>query len=137
MNALAIFQTNSDVEMTVGKQPNTDAERAAVANAIAAPTHKMSAMINKQMEIVNYYLEKIWMPDKDGEVRETLRVVLIDTNGESYGCVARGVANALKSVVLMYGTPDKWEHPLTIEVQQVAMGKGNMLTFRVIPEPPS
>lgn len=129
-NELGVFY--GDQVALTGKVPATVAEKIALANAMSQPTHKLSEYVNMQISLTNFYVDPQRIVYQDtGEVRNSLKVVLIDQFGKSYVTLSTGVANALKSIIQVFGLPDSWEAPLLVDVKQVQVGKGKLLTLAV------
>lgn len=67
------------------------------------------------IEVVNLYCHKVELTGKDGEVSENIRTVLIDKDGNAYGCVSAGVAQDASNIfkVMGYG---KWPQPIKLKI---------------------
>ena len=112
-------------------QGGTIEAKKAVFNASNNPDHKVGDYINKVIVVKDVLAELIEVKNEEtGEMEVTPRVVLIDTDGKSYQAVSKGIFNALKKAIAIFGSPT-WEDGLPILVKQVSVGKGSMLTFDV------
>lgn len=112
-------------------QGGTHESKVAVFNASNNPDHKVGDYINKVIVVKDVLAELIEVTnDETGEVEVTPRVVLIDANGESYQAVSKGIFNALKKAIAIFGAPT-WDEGLSCLIKQVSVGKGSMLTFDV------
>lgn len=132
-NALAVFNWASDVMNVMGRTPQTDEEQMAVVNALSSPNGGLSDLINQEVELVNYYIEKTVLTDKDtGEVKEAMRAVIITSSGESYGSCSKGLINSLKAVITVYGPAEVWKSPVKVKVITEKVGKGSMYKLRVV-----
>lgn len=132
-NSLAVFNWASDVMNVMGRTPQTEEEQMAVVNALSSPNGGISDLINQEVELVNYYLEKTTLTDKDtGEVKETMRAVIITSSGESYGGCSKGLINSLKAIITVYGPAEAWKAPLKVKVLTEKVGKGTMYKLRVV-----
>lgn len=99
-------------------------------NATSNPT-KISSMIGKTLDLFHFYVEVIQVvSDQTGEIVNVPRVVLIDSKGNGYQGVSVGLYNAVKRIVSMFGMPETWEAPLTVEVQQIELKNGR--TFNLL-----
>lgn len=108
---------------------DTDAKKS-LFNATSNPT-KISSMIGKTIDLMHFYVEVITVvSEKTGEVVNVPRVVLIDAKGNGYQGVSVGLFNAVKRIVSMFGMPETWETPLTVEVQQIELKNGR--TFNLL-----
>lgn len=106
-------------------------EKAALYNAMSNPTHKVGDYINRSIRVKDVYVETIEITDEDtGEVVVAPRIVLIDTDGDSYQAVSKGVFSALSRAIKVFGEPT-WDDGLPIIIRQVSLGKNQMLTFDV------
>lgn len=105
--------------------------KVSVFNASNNPDHKVGDYINKTIKVKDVLAELIEVTnDETGETEIAPRVVLIDMNGESYQAVSKGLFNALKKAIAIFGAPT-WDEGLTVLIKQVKVGKGSMLTFDV------
>lgn len=112
-------------------QGGTIEAKKAVFNASNNPDHKVGDYINKVIVVRDVLAELIEVKNEEtGEMEVTPRVVLIDVDGKSYQAVSKGIFNALKKAIAIFGSPT-WEDGLPILVKQVSVGKGTMLTFDV------
>lgn len=112
-------------------QGGTIEAKKAVFNASNNPDHKVGDYINKVIVVKDVLAELIEVKNEEtGEMEVTPRVVLIDVDGKSYQAVSKGIFNALKKAIAIFGSPT-WEDGLPILVKQVSVGKGTMLTFDV------
>lgn len=130
---MAVFDWESDVMNILGRTPQTEEEQMVVVNALSSPNGGISDLINQEVELVNYYLEKTTLTDKDtGEVKETMRAVIITSSGESYGGCSKGLINSLKAIITVYGPAGVWKAPLKVKVLTEKVGKGSMYKLRVV-----
>lgn len=99
-------------------------------NATSNPA-KISSMIGKTIDLLHFYVEIIQVvSEQTGEIVNVPRVVLIDKSGNGYQGVSIGLYNALKRIVSMFGMPETWNEPLTVEVQQIEVKNGR--TFNLL-----
>ena len=112
-------------------QGGTRENKVAVFNASNNPDHKVGDYINKVIVVKDVLAELIEVTNEEtGEVEVTPRVVLIDMDGKSYQAVSKGIFNALKKAIAIFGAPT-WDEGLPCLIKQVSVGKGSMLTFDV------
>lgn len=112
-------------------QGGTHESKVAVFNASNNPDHKVGDYINKVIVVKDVLAELIEITnDETGEVEVTPRVVLIDMDGKSYQAVSKGIFNALKKAIAIFGAPT-WDEGLPCLIKQVSVSKGSMLTFDV------
>lgn len=99
-------------------------------NATSNP-QKITSMIGKKIDLLHFYVEIIQVvSEQSGEIVNVPRVVLIDAKGNGYQGVSIGLYNALKRIVSMFGMPETWDEPLTVEVQQIEVKNGR--TFNLL-----
>ena len=112
-------------------QGGTHESKVAVFNASNNPDHKVGDYINKVIVVKDVLAELIEVTNGEtGEIEVTPRVVLIDMDGKSYQAVSKGIFNALKKAIAIFGAPT-WDEGLPCLIKQVSVGKGSMLTFDV------
>lgn len=105
-------------------------------NACTNP-QKLSDMINKRIKMIHVYAEIIQCAhvdeDRDGETTlvSCPRVIIIDEQGKGYQAVSVGVYNAIKRIIAMFGMPETWDKPHTVEVQHVNLKNGQH-TFNLV-----
>lgn len=134
-NALAtIAATNENVgKMVCSIQPTGNRkEDAKIFAALNNPEFRIANFINKTIKVSNVLVEiREILNEETGEIETAPRVVLISEDGKAYQAVSKGIFNAVKNAFEVFGAAP-WEPPLEIEVKQIAVGKGSMLTFDVI-----
>lgn len=113
--------------------PTTDEDRKALYNAVNAPAHRLSEYIGQTITITDVYVEVVQMTNEQtGEVTTAPRIVLFG-NGESWACVSTGVFGSLKKLFAVFGTPDTWEKPVTLQVKQIERGQGKRILTLIVP----
>ena len=133
MEMMSIAQELSaeQTSMFCSIQGGTHESKVAVFNASNNPDHKVGDYINKVIVVKDVLAELIEVTnDETGEIEVTPRVVLIDMDGKSYQAVSKGIFNALKKAIAIFGAPT-WDEGLPCLIKQVSVGKGSMLTFDV------
>lgn len=101
--------------------------------AMSSPDEKISDCINKKIEIKDIYLDVVGVTNKEGEYNEVPRIVIIDTQGVSYSSISSGFYESMKKFVNIFGTPDTWDKPITIEIKQRETRSGNRtFSFEVV-----
>lgn len=130
-NELAIFEKDNEATMVLGKQPEGENEMVAMVNAVNSPTHKIADMVNMEINVVNFYVEKTQI-NNDGVMVDAFRTVLVDDNGESFGAVSTGVVNSLKNIVSFLGMPNIWARPLTVRVKEINIGTNRVLSLQLV-----
>lgn len=101
-----------------------DRAKVTLYNSISSPG-KVSDMINKQIKLLHIYAEIIQVTSEEtGELVSVPRVILIDEQGKGYQAVSIGIYNAVKRLIALFGTPDTWDRPHTVEVKNVQLAGG-------------
>lgn len=107
------------------------AQRAVYFNAVSNTQNRLTECVNKKLHIVDVYAEEITIVDqKTGEADNAIRIVLIDDKGEGYGCVSKGVFNAMKKVIAVNG-PAPWNPPLTLIPKSITTGTNKTTTLEM------
>lgn len=134
-NALATVAATQD---NVGKmicsiKPSGNRkEDAKIFAALNNPEYRVANFINKTIKVQNILVEiREILNEETGEIETAPRVVLISEDGKAYQAVSKGIFNAVKNAFEIFGAAP-WNPPLEIEIKQIAVGKGSMLTFDVI-----
>ena len=134
-NALAtIAPTNENIgKMVCSIQPTGNRkEDAKIFAALNNPEYRIANFINKTLKIANVLVEIREILNEDtGEIETAPRIVLISEDGKAYQAVSKGMFNAVKNAFEVFG-PAPWESPLEIEIKQIPVGRGSILTFDVI-----
>ena len=146
----ALINVGKDNDTTyISKKVETKVDKISIYNALNNPDENVADNINMKIELVDVLLEQIEMVnDEDdgievvsetGEIVEeepettvAVRTVLIDKDGKSYQAVSKGVYNSIKQIINIFGEPSTWEDPLTVEVKQVKVKRGSMLTLNIL-----
>lgn len=109
-------------------------EKKALFTAMNNPTKKLDECVNMTIMAKDVYAESLqFVDEKTGEIQPGVRIVIIDTEGNSYGCCAMGVFSALKKLFKVFGMPT-WEEgiavtPYTVPSRRVPNGK--VLTLKL------
>ena len=110
---------------------DTVEEKSKLFNAMNNPDKRISDMIGKIINVKDVFVEEVRFADEEtGEITYAPRIVVIDTNGESYQAVSVGVMSAFKKLFQFFGQPT-WTNGIPLEVKQVKNGKNNILTFAI------
>lgn len=99
----------------------TPEDKKRLVNAMNNPDVRLSDAVNTVIAVKDLYVEQVEMLNQNtGEMQTCPRIVLIDADGKSYGCVSFGVLGSLKKIMAVYGPPT-WEDP--VEVKPVLINK--------------
>lgn len=112
---------------------NSPEEKAKFYNLMNNPEKRVRDMIGKIIMVKDVFVEPVEMTNHEtGEVTQAPRIVLIDDKGVGYQAVSVGVFSAIKKLFGVFGTPEAWAKPISLEVQQISKGLRNILTFKVM-----
>lgn len=81
------------------------------------------ADITSPIRVTDVIAHHVTLENEDGEMVEVTRVVLIDKEGKSYGCVSEGVLSSLQKLFVIFGRPT-WKDGLVILPKLVKTNKG-------------
>lgn len=113
--------------------PTNAKEKAVLFNAMNNPDKRLAECIGEKIALKHVFCEIVnCTDDETGEITSAPRVVLIDSKGVSYQGVSVGVYSAIKKLFLVTGTPDMWEEPVNVKVEQISKGKYKMLTISMV-----
>lgn len=124
---ISLTESNSQIVTTLDPK-----DEIAMFNAMSDADFSINDHIGKQMTLCGYFIHDVDMTDKKtGEVVKCPRVLLIDENGKTYGCVSWGIYRALVRVVKTTGNQGPWKPGIRVEFAQ-RKGKDNntSLTFK-------
>lgn len=130
-NTLALFNERKETTI-IGKAPATAEDRKALYNAVSVPTGKLKTLVNMELELVNFQLERTMLTNEEGEAIEAVATTILTADGGSYTTVSNGIFKALQTICSIYGMPSEWEGPIKVRPVQREFGRGSMLTFELI-----
>lgn len=103
---------------------NTTEEKALIFNAISNTDESLSDHIGETLKITDVIAHQVDMfSDAEGANVKMTRVILIDENGKTYGCVSTGIMSALKLIFPIVGMPP-YNPPIPLKVIQKTGRKG-------------
>lgn len=113
-------------------------EKKIIFNAVDNPTARLSNFINKQLTFSNVSMVATEIMEKDedgnptGVINKCVKTVLITPDGQGIISTSMGVARSLFAMFRIFGLPDEWDEPMTVEVKQVEIGKNRTFKLEVI-----
>lgn len=117
--------------------PNDRAASVRVFNAMNNPTDRVANHINETISVQDYLIEMTEIEDTDsygnglGSYSVVPRVVLVAPDGTSYQATSYGIANAVRTVVMVCGEAP-WVPPVQLKIKQVPTKRGSMLTVDMV-----
>lgn len=123
---------NSDVTVTHMPSAEWD-DKKLLFNSLNNPTGKISDMRDKQINMVGFVMQPIYLMEKEGPeagtVKRAIRTIIINSDGMSYGCSSMGIATALRNLVPMVGEGPWYDMPVPIIIREKTVGKNRVFTF--------
>lgn len=111
----------------------TEEQKATLFKVMNNPEKRVADCINEVISVKDVYCEVVECKNKEtGEITKCPRIVLIDSDGNGYQAVSRGVFGALSKLFQVYGEPHTWEHPIDLKVKQISKDTNKILTFEVV-----
>ena len=103
--------------------------KVAIYNAIQNAERKVDDYINKELKITDVVVHPIEVVDEQtGEVKQMLRTILIDVDGNGYAAVSYGVLTSLQKIFGIVGKPSWKDEPLTIMPKKDTTRNGYKVT---------
>lgn len=90
---------------------------------------RLTEHVNMPFDATDYVAHKVMMTSKEsGEVVEVTRLVIVDTQGKTYQCVAETLLQSIQTVAFAYGPPP-WANPITLTVRTKKRGERSIYWF--------
>lgn len=103
----------------VGKTPETAEEKMRVFNAMndaVSIWDELNERPELEIRCVNVIAHNNEIANMEtGEIEGKVRIVFAAEDGTAYATSSEAVFSTVKQIFAMFGTPDKWECPLTIK----------------------
>lgn len=97
----------------------------ALYTAMNKPTFSVEEKLNCTIYLQDIYAEAVeFVNEKSGEVTDGVRIVLIDNEGNSYGCCSKGIFSSIKKLIQVFGAPT-WEEAIPVQPYQASTRNGN------------
>lgn len=102
-------------------------------NALNNADTQVEKMINKEIMLTDVLAHALTLPDMNtGELRECLRIVLIDENGVGYACISEGIASSLQKIMATIGSAP-WNPALKVRPVYQTTKKGyKVMTLEIL-----
>lgn len=86
--------------------------------------------VNKVIDLHHVYAADAQKVDKEtGEVKELVRIVLVDKSGKTYQCFSAGIRQSLRLLFASEGLPP-YERPMLLEFGVKKLPNGQLLVLR-------
>ena len=113
--------------------PETVAEKATLYNAINSTGEKLRDYVGDTVTVSNIILQGSTFTDEEtGEIKKAARLILVGPEGQIYKSTSRGMVRAAIQLIQVFGIPNEWERPLTIQIERVQFRKGYTYNFKVV-----
>lgn len=132
-NANAIMNEEVTQAFVTSVKADTDEEKKKLFHIMQDADKSLSEHINEIIVIKDIFIEKVDCTNTNtGEIEVCPRVVLIDVQGVSYGCVSFGILNSIQKISVLFGEPT-WENGISVKIKQKSTKKGNkMLVLELV-----
>lgn len=129
----AIIRPEGQAAAYCSLKADNDRDRVTLYNATATPAERIKDHINEEICVAHIYVEPVTLVDEQtGEATDAPRTVLITPEGVGYVAVSRGVFNAVRRIIAIFGEPSTWDAPRTVRVKQISRGTNNVLTLELV-----
>lgn len=102
-------------------------EKKKLYNALEKCDALLNDIVGTEINIKDFYVEEriVTEDDEDGNEKSVVkyRTILFDTDGKSYATGSYGVYNALRRIVMVYGSPT-WEEGVLVKVEKKPIKNG-------------
>lgn len=102
-------------------------EKKKLYNALEKCDALLNDIVGTEINIKDFYVEEriVTEDDEDGNEKSVVkyRTILFDTDGKSYATGSYGVYNALRRIVMVYGTPT-WTEGVLVKVEKKPIKNG-------------
>lgn len=121
-NELTLFSESNQTAYCSIKAETAE-EKIKLLNALENCDFLLNDIAPKEI-IVKDILVQPYEKDVEGEKKSKFRTILFDTEGKTYVTTSNYFFYALKKIIEVMGTPDKWEKPYTFEVYKKDVQNG-------------
>ena len=113
--------------------PETVAEKATLYNALNSTGEKLGDYVGDTITVSNIVLQGSTFTDEEtGELQKFTRLILVGPEGQIYKSTSRGMVRAAIQLMQVFGTPNEWGQPLSIQIERVQLRKGYTYNFKVV-----
>ena len=113
--------------------PETVAEKATLYNALNSTGEKLGDYVGDTITVSSIVLQGSTFTDEEtGELQKFTRLILVGPDGQIYKSTSRGMIRAAIQLMQVFGTPNEWGQPLSIQIERVQLRKGYTYNFKVV-----
>lgn len=112
--------------------------RAAVYSAISTAV-PLRDHLNTTIPLVNFVAQAVTLNDEEtGGTRETIRVILVATDGSAFYGISGVLFNDVKNLIAIMGHPSSWPSPVPVYVaEERSSGARRFMTLKIGEAPKS
>lgn len=134
MEKFEIIRTESGVTCPVycSMPAETLDEKKALYNIVQNTTTRLFDMMNQTINMKHVYCKGVDNTGENGEVKNAIRTIIIDENGNSYHATSSGITSSLAEIFAIFGTPDMWENPIPVKVKSRTCAKGQTMILEMV-----
>lgn len=122
-----IMLSNNNQKIYSSIKASSVEEKKKLYNALEKCDALLNDIVGTEINIKDFYVEERIVPeeDEDGNEKSVVkyRTILFDTEGKSYATGSYGVYNALRRIVMVYGTPT-WNDGVLVKVEKKPIKNG-------------
>ena len=132
-NEIALFNANTRPFYCSVKADNIE-EKKKLFNALENCDLLLNNCVGQKIVMKDIYVEQyIDKKDDNEDGKVKYRTIIFAEDGKTYVSTSYGIYNVLNKIFAIYGTPDKWEKGIEVEVAKRPVGNGKeMLTLKLI-----
>lgn len=134
MNKFELIRTDAGVTCPAycSMSAETVEEKKALYNIVQNTTTRLFDMMNQTINMKHVYCKGVENTSDNGEVKNAVRVIIIDDKGNSYHATSSGVTSSLVEIFSIFGTPDTWDAPMPVRVKSRTCAKGQTMILELV-----
>ena len=132
-NEVALFEANNRPFFCSVKTDSIE-DKKKLFNALENCDLLLNNCVGQKLTMKDIYVEQfIDKKDENEDGRVKYRTIIFADDGKTYVSTSYGIYNILNKIFAIYGTPNKWEKGIAVEVAKRPLGNGKeMLTLKLI-----
>lgn len=132
-NEVALFEANNRPFFCSVKTDSIE-DKKRLFNALENCDQLLNNCVGEKIVMKDIYVEQyIDKKDENEDGKVKYRTIIFADDGKTYVSTSYGIYNILNKIFAIYGTPEKWEKGIAVEVAKRPLGNGKeMLTLKLI-----
>ena len=132
-NEVALFNNNTRPFYCSVKTDSIE-DKKKLFNALENCDLLLNNCVGQQIVMKDIYVEQyLDKKDENEDGKVKYRTIIFAEDGKTYVSTSYGIYNILNKIFAIYGTPEKWEAGIAVEVAKRPVGNGKeMLTLKLI-----